>query len=275
MGDSFSREDPRVGDSTAEATPLLRLPSADAPPDEWASVIPITDLPPLPSRGEGYWYEPICGVLLVGVLCVMLVTVTTGIATTNLQDKALAGLLVVAISTWAAIAVGSVMFILFAGAGDIKRSRQTCYPIPEEVAKRLVAKKSLDGMRNIDGSVSGTSYCVRCCVWRTGRSSVNCSTGDSHHCNTCQRCVKAFDHHCGVFGRCIVGGNMPCFIALISMLFTGMLTAGVAVVGASDNTDSYSYRAPQEVYPPSPLAAPTTLAPTLAPLIGGTRLLFA
>jgi hypothetical protein len=81
-----------------------------------------------------------------------------------------------------------------------------------------------------------------------------------------------------VFGRCIVGANMPCFVAMIAMLFTGMLTAGVAVVGASDNTDSYSYSAPQEVLPPSPLVAlTTTFAPnSFAPLVApGTRLLFA
>merc|ERR1711972_247690 len=106
--------------------------------------------------------------------------------------------------------------------GEIKRAPSTCYPVPQEIARRLRSSESLRGMANGQGP-NGRSYCVRCLVWRPGNS----EGGESHHCNTCQRCVTGFDHHCGVFGRCITSHNLPCFYTMISMLFCGVVTFGV------------------------------------------------
>merc|ERR1740121_370473 len=89
----------------------------------------------------------------------------------------------------------------------------------------------LDNLQNVQGPF-GSSYCVRCLIWRPG----GVETGPSHHCNICQRCVTGFDHHCNVFGRCITNANMPCFYTLIAMLIVGVLTAAIAIT--SDTSDS-------------------------------------
>merc|ERR1712216_931419 len=101
-----------------------------------------------------------------------------------------------------------------------------CYPIPEEVAGKLMdGKRDMSGFHNIRSEVDGRTYCVRCYLWRPSEIETKC-----HHCNICQRCVTGFDHHCGVFGRCIVAKNMPCFILLVAMLFVGMVLTGASFV---------------------------------------------
>ena len=107
--------------------------------------------------------------------------------------------------------------------GVVKRSEETCFPIPAEVADRLRRGLSLEQMGNV--TEDGRPYCIRCLLWRpgglAGRSTV-------HHCGTCQRCVVDFDHHCGVFGRCIAGdgfaGNMGYFKTILSMAAAGAIT---------------------------------------------------
>merc|ERR1712159_834688 len=149
-----------------------------------------------------------------------------------MADKNLAKILTGMIWTWAFLALGSMFFILCGRAGEIPRSSETCYPIPEEVAKRLMARKTLDGLRNIQGDEAGSSYCIRCLVWR--RKSFGDTKSVLHHCQTCQRFVSGFDHHCGVFGRCIVAANMSCFVTMITMFFFALITTGVAVIGSGD-----------------------------------------
>lgn len=132
----------------------------------------------------------------------------------------------------AAAAVLSTLYILFAGAGVIKRRPSTCYPIPPEVEELLCSGQTTEGLDNIKGNgrtgMLNGSYCVRCLVWRL-------EDQKAHHCNTCQRCVTGFDHHCGVFGRCIVAGNMMCFLCLIIMLFAGGITVLIAVASDDDS----------------------------------------
>lgn len=72
--------------------------------------------------------------------------------------------------------------------GTIKRSPETCFPQPELVKERLRNGLTLDGVGNL--SEDGRTFCIRCLVWRP-------DDVETHHCNTCQRCVTDFDHHCG------------------------------------------------------------------------------
>lgn len=126
-----------------------------------------------------------------------------------------------AIYTEAAVAIFCLLGLMWGDPGTIKRSPETCFPQPELVAERLRNGQSLDGVGNVQAD--GRTFCIRCLVWRP-------DVGDTHHCNTCQRCVADFDHHCGVFGRCIagegVGGNMGYFKTLIAM---GLIGCGTCV----------------------------------------------
>eukprot|EP00928_Gymnodinium_smaydae_P025931 TRINITY_DN20514_c0_g1_i1.p1 TRINITY_DN20514_c0_g1~~TRINITY_DN20514_c0_g1_i1.p1 ORF type:complete len:234 (+),score=37.72 TRINITY_DN20514_c0_g1_i1:63-764(+) len=203
--------------------------------------IPLSALPPLPARGTGYWTEPLMGVCVVGMMSFMLVGATHSVATVEtVSHTSLARILVVLIWSEAGVAAACVAFLLFAGAGEIKRTPKTCYPIPAEVEQKLLAGEILDGLQNPrgpHGSKTLGSYCVRCLVWRPPATPEEPAP---HHCKVCGRCVTGFDHHCGVFGRCIVAGNMPCFVALIAMLFCGMLTAMVAM-SITPNSSSATY----------------------------------
>lgn len=230
----------------AEAIPLLRLPSAEASIDEWASLFPMSELPEMPQRTSTYWHEPCCGVCLVGFLSVMFCCTTINTAVQFITDTAIAASLEAGILLCAVIACGSVAFILFGKAGELNRSQYSCYPVPEEVARRLVeGKKDMTGLDNIRGVHDGRTYCVRCFLWRPSET----SNAKCHHCNVCQRCVTGFDHHCGVFGRCIVSANMPCFVALIAMLFCAMVVTGAAFCLSPDEmyNEPSRYQRPIEV----------------------------
>lgn len=216
--------------------------------EDWGVLVPLSDLPPMPARGEGYYTEPWCGSCTVGILCVMFVGAVQSLAATGtLPSKEFADIVVLLIWLWAIIAIFCTAYIIFAEGGIIRRSEQTCYPIPDEVAKRLMSNESLRGMSNISGppgsKMHGT-YCVRCLVWRPKRS----GRTSSHHCNTCQRCFTGFDHHCGVFGRCIVNNNLLCFYLLIAMLFTGIVTVMVAVNGQASSPTYHPSRYLEQIF---------------------------
>ena len=155
------------------------------------------------------------------------------------------------ISLEACVALFSLGMILFGNPGVIRRSEATCFPLPlnvEEWVNRGAQPGDLaDAAKNIkDGE---RSFCVRCLVWRgpaentPGREAGFCASSckrafphpachynASHHCSTCQRCVKEHDHHCGVFGRCITGGNMSYFISINAMAVFGFLTCIASVL---------------------------------------------
>lgn len=237
---------------------LLSVPDGEASLDDWEEYLPIDELPDLPERKNDYYIEPWIGISVVTVMSVGLIWSTEFGSTTDVAANAskvyLARKL---IWVWAAIAVLCTLYIVYGEAGVIERSPETCYPIPEEVAEKLLQGVSLvDTMAN--PKVGDSTYCVRCLVWRprTDDWGQKC-----HHCSTCQRCVTGFDHHCGVFGRCIVRGNMPCFVLLISMMMAGWVTASMAFFAGGDS----AMRGVMLVPPtnPSPPAARLLLADAL------------
>ena len=189
--------------------------------------LPLSKLPPMPPPNYNErCSESILGIAVVTVLVGLFVGVTHGVAVgPNVNSTNWVALLF--IYAEAAIAFICLAGILFGDPGVVKRSRETCYPIPPEVAERLQRNESLSSMSNIE--VDGKVYCVRCLVWRP-RSAQSRFEGvhSTHHCSTCQRCVVDFDHHCGVFGRCIAGkglsGNMKYFTTIITMAVLGMVT---------------------------------------------------
>lgn len=208
-----------------EVYPLLRMPGANSSTTEWADCFPIERFPRLPDRKWKYYAEPFIGIAVVATASAVLIGLTT-VAAGDLAGNIgqVANALVAIQCIWATTAAACVAFLLFGDTGVIERSPTTCYPVPVEAATHLARSDSIHMLRNVNGQ-QGTSYCVRCLVWRSGSA----KDGMGHHCNTCQRCVAGFDHHCNVFGRCITNSNMPCFYLLMSMLFAGVLTAALAI----------------------------------------------
>lgn len=120
----------------------------------------------------------------------------------------------------AVIAIICLLGLMWGDPGTIKRTPETCFPLPAQVSAQLAHGKRLDAGRLGNIHEGGRTFCIRCLVWRPDDT--------VHHCRTCQRCVVDFDHHCGVFGRCIAGegyaGNMGYFKTLILMFFMGFGT---------------------------------------------------
>eukprot|EP01065_Artemidia_motanka_P024129 TRINITY_DN2875_c0_g2_i1.p2 TRINITY_DN2875_c0_g2~~TRINITY_DN2875_c0_g2_i1.p2 ORF type:complete len:212 (+),score=44.78 TRINITY_DN2875_c0_g2_i1:360-995(+) len=207
------------------------LPAEDA-------TIPIRLLPPLKKRSGDYYQEPFVSVVTVGAYSACLLGgVHLCVYLGGLEGTARAAALGM-MWVWFGLAVVCSLGVLFGPNGEIKRSPETCYPIPQAVRDKLIKGESLDGMSNIPGAEGG-SYCVRCLVWRPPDGPAAGLWKDrAHHCSVCQRCVTGFDHHCGVFGRCITKTNMPCFAAINAVwcfaMFTGAVFLIMAVASWSD-----------------------------------------
>ena len=218
--------------------------------DSWSR---IRSLPALPARH--IWTmrrEAVVGCSLVCLLVSLLVGLTQGVALApdTAAPRPLFWTALALIYAEAAIAGLCLLGLMFGNPGEVKRSPQSCFPIPELVADRLSQGEPLDGLAN--PSSNGRSYCVRCLVWRPDEL-------HAHHCSTCNRCVRHFDHHCGVFGRCIAGdgfgGNMGYFKTIITMAGAG------CVSGRLPNSRALPAARPR----PSPLK-PRSLDGRLLPL---------
>eukprot|EP00967_Tisochrysis_lutea_P132857 scaffold232423_cov29-Tisochrysis_lutea.AAC.3 len=110
------------------------------------------------------------GIALVGFLGCFFVGLATAVA---LSRHSFSWAFAAASYVEVVLAVFFLMRVLYSNAGVIARSSERCYPVPCEVARRIQAGESLQGLVNPrDGS---RSYCVRCCVWRPP---------NAHHCST-------------------------------------------------------------------------------------------
>ena len=180
------------------------------------------------------------GTFVVSMLVGMFVSITYIISTStpDVSASAASRLCRIMIFSEAAIAYSCLWILQWCnGCFFVRRTPQTCFPIPDELARNLrhvaqedagvapasvttALKEAASGMSNVrdpDG-VRGV-YCVRCFVWRDE---------EGHHCSECQRCTNEFDHHCGVLGCCVGGGglrgNMWAFTTLLSMAAAGLVT---------------------------------------------------
>ena len=126
-------------------------------PENWSR---IHSLPPLPERH--IWTmrrESAVGCTLVLILVSLLVSLTQGVALAPgaAAPRGLIWAALVLIYTEAAVALVCLLGLLFGNPGELKRSPQTCFPMPEPVADRLSRGESLDGLANV--SSDGRTYC--------------------------------------------------------------------------------------------------------------------
>ena len=180
------------------------------------------ELPPLPEPDEPTKAKQArMGCITIIGLTTALVAVTHGCAYVT-GPKSTLVVSVVLIWIEAVIALYCLARILSADPGVLERSRETCMPLPLEVAQSLQKGQPLPDA-NIVGD-DGLVYCVRCLLWRreqpreqrAGHRGEVCGFSpfgrrrmqrratpptEYHHCSTCQRCVRDFDHHCGVRRR--------------------------------------------------------------------------
>eukprot|EP00928_Gymnodinium_smaydae_P023007 TRINITY_DN19150_c0_g1_i2.p1 TRINITY_DN19150_c0_g1~~TRINITY_DN19150_c0_g1_i2.p1 ORF type:complete len:291 (+),score=55.60 TRINITY_DN19150_c0_g1_i2:79-951(+) len=146
-----------------------------------------------------------------------------------------------------AVANFFMILVFVLDPGVIKRSSETCLPLPDAVLER-VGNASLGAGAGITEALAqltenvrepGRSYCARCHVWRAAKEKHKKSChwsiggciggGSGHHCSSCQHCVKDFDHHCHFYGRCIGGrwfrGNVFAFRMTIYTGYAGFVTS--------------------------------------------------
>jgi len=175
------------------------------------SELPMSALPELPQRAARYFLEPWIGAGTVFILTTVIVSITSRFIpeVRNPVER-----YVVLPLLWLAgfLAIVSTSWIILAGAGEVKRTPATCYPVPSEVIEQLRHHDPQGRMPNVSGP-GGSSYCTRCFVWRPEKT---------HHCSICQRCYTGFDHHCAFYGRCIARGNMICFYLVIAAALFGI-----------------------------------------------------
>jgi hypothetical protein len=131
---------PAVMHRTADDEGYQRLDIEEAYPVR----IPIVNLPALPGRDAGYYTEPCCGICVVLVLSLLLSLLVSSVHSAvvdddraSSDDKYVANICVLAIFAEAGTAVLMTLYLLLAGAGVIRRSPKTCYPMPPQVEELL------------------------------------------------------------------------------------------------------------------------------------------
>jgi hypothetical protein len=127
-------------------------------PENWSRV---RSLPALPERH--IWTmrrESVLGCTLVCFLVSLLVSLTQGVALAPgaAAPRPLIWAALALIYTEAAVALLCLLGLLVGNPGEVKRSPQSCFPMPESVADRLSQGESLNGLANV--SFDGRTYCA-------------------------------------------------------------------------------------------------------------------
>jgi len=210
-----------------------------APTDEMSL---FSKLPPLPTPNHKVKrWQATGGCIIITSIIGVMVAATHSVAQAAYLDYWYVPVALI----WAEAIFGfaCLLGLMWGDPGVVKRTPENCMPLPPQVAEKLTAGESLDGLANIRGD-GGRVFCIRCYVWRPATPKaipplylfgmqVDCSVKGVHHCSMCQRCVTDFDHHCGVFGRCIASGNMRYFRGVIAVGYVGVLTCGISVVAVA------------------------------------------
>ena len=174
----------------------------------------MADLPPMPEPDTELMRTQSCGgVSFVTVAVAVCIGITQGIALGLGSLPSSAWWLIFCLVYGEAIVAFSCLGrILYGDTGEIKRSPETCFPLPDEVTERIHKGESLEGLDNI--RVEDRSYCVRCCVWRDHPAATEpewcCSCErHPHHCRVCGRCVEGFDQCARSVPRPTPQGPLP------------------------------------------------------------------
>jgi len=200
----------RMANLDGNSRPIV--PESDAESQEGTGLVwkeDVASLPPLPTPVYSEMRaEAACGCTLVlGIIGVLVGSTTASLAPGSMpsENETTRQLGLFLIYGEAAVAIICLLGLMWGDPGTVKRTKETCFPLPDAVAERLHNGQSLDGMSNI---VEGDRvYCVRCLVWRPDQPPPSCvdvcnpedeMSEGTHHCATCNRCVTDFDHHCGV-----------------------------------------------------------------------------
>eukprot|EP01052_Picozoa_sp_SAG31_P031493 SAG31_NODE_3342_length_4383_cov_5.306723_6_plen_220_part_00 len=202
--------------NTVEAEPTAENMEAIAPCDDSQTL--LDKLPPMPTPDlRTQRTESAMGCTFVISIIAACIGVGHGAAYSLDDSPAAAVILLSVIYAQAFLALLCLAGLMWGDPGVVKRGPSTQLPIPDAVAERLQAGRSLDGLDNITDPVHG-SFCVRCCVWRPppltrqqqrhqcapnnswqdklcGCFAGNRQPKKAHHCSICQRCVVDFDHH--------------------------------------------------------------------------------
>ncbi|CAL1164670.1 unnamed protein product [Cladocopium goreaui] len=171
--------------------------------------LPMELLPLLLERATNYFVGPPIAAAVVFLLILDGVGVPVAVGSSTTVVPVVSDYIVPIMGLSAILAVLALAFILVGPTGEIRRSPQSCYPVPDRARDIVWGRTTEEVHSNICG-LDGQTYCTRCFVWRPS---------GSHHCRVCQRCVSGFDHHCSFFGRCITARNMICFQLIIGLLF--------------------------------------------------------